>query len=397
MTQNAEFKAQAYALRDELVARRRDFHQHPELAFEEYRTAGIVAEELTKLGLEVQTGVGKTGVVAILEGDKEGLTVLVRADMDALPIHEDTGFEYGSTQANKMHACGHDGHTAIGLGVAKLLSQKRDQIAGRVKFVFQPAEEIGQGARAMVADGVLNELPPDVTLGLHLWNSIPVGTVGIADGSVMAGASNFTVKIKGKGSHAASPHQGIDPIVCAAQLVTAFQTLVSRNVDPLETAVVTVGQITAGDAHNIIPQSAVMRGTIRTFTIEVRDIISARMKEMCEHLSQAMGCTCEVDISHMTHPVINDATVGSKVREVFKSLDPSLNLDVSARTMGSEDVSEFMMDIPGTYFFVGAADQTQDSYYGHHHPRFSFDEDALPLGVTLLTSAIAAYVLPSEG
>jgi amidohydrolase len=395
MTQFNDIKAQAYAMRDELIARRRDFHQHPETAFEEFRTAGIVAQELTKLGLEVQTGVGKTGVVAVLEGDQDGPTVLVRADMDALPIQEENTFEYISTNAHKMHACGHDGHTAIGLAVAKILSQQRDQIVGRIKFVFQPAEEIGQGARAMIADGALSDLRPDVTLGLHLWNSMPLGTLGVADGSVMAGATNFAIKITGKGSHAASPHLGVDPIVCAAQMVTAFQTLVSRNVDPMETAVVTVGKIVAGDAHNIIPQTAELRGTIRTFKNEVRDLVVARMSEICEHLSQAMGCTSELEISHMTIPVINDPTVANRTRNVFKVVEPSLNLDLNARTMGSEDVSEFMDDIPGMYFFVGAKDTTQDALYGHHHPKFSFDEDALPLSVALLTSAVASYVLPS--
>ena len=273
-----DFKAQAEAMRDELVARRRDLHQHPELAFEEVRTAGIVARELTNLGLEVQTGVGKTGVVAMLEGAQHGPTVLVRADMDALPIHEENEVDYASTVPGKMHACGHDGHTTIALAVAKLLAPHRDQMAGRVKFVFQPAEEAGKGARAMVNDGVLNDPRPDVSVGLHLWNSLPFGTVGVADGPIMAGASIFTVKIRGKGSHAASPHLGIDPVVCAAQMVTAFQTILSRNVDPLDTVVLSVTTIHAGEAYNVIPQTAEMHGTVRYFKREVRDLVFARMQ-----------------------------------------------------------------------------------------------------------------------
>ncbi|MFN8529440.1 MAG: amidohydrolase [Anaerolineae bacterium] len=390
-------KAQAFELRDELIARRRDFHQHPELAFEEIRTSGIVARELSELGFEVQSGVGKTGVIGILEGAHDGPTVLLRADMDALPIIEENETEFMSQSAGKMHACGHDGHTSIALGVAKLLSQHRDQMAGRVKFVFQPAEEIARGAAAMVSDGALTHPQPDVTVGLHLWNSLPYGTLGVASGPVMASASNFTVKITGKGGHAASPHVSIDPIVCAAQMITLLQTIVSRNVDPFETAVVSVAQVRAGDAHNIIPQFAEMVGTIRTFRLSVRDQVVQRFQEIVENTAKACGCIGEVSFTHLTKPVINHDEVSARLRDLFKQVEPSLVLDQTVRTMGAEDVSEFMADIPGMYFFLGAADQTQDAYYGHHHPRFSFDEAALPLGVALLSSAVASYVLPDGG
>lgn len=390
-------KAQAFELRDELIARRRDLHQHPELGFEEIRTSGIVARELSELGLEVQTGVGKTGVIGILEGAYDGPTVLLRADMDALPIVEENKTEFMSQSAGKMHACGHDGHTSIALGVAKVLSQHRDQMAGRVKFVFQPAEEIARGAAAMVSDGALTHPQPDVTVGLHLWNSLPYGTLGVASGPVMASASNFTVKITGKGGHAASPHVSIDPIVCAAQMITLLQTIVSRNVDPFETAVVSVTQVRAGDAHNIIPQFAEMVGTIRTFRLSVRDQVVQRFQEIVENTAKACGCIGEVTFTHLTKPVINHDEVSARLRTLFKQVEPSLVLDQTVRTMGAEDVSEFMADIPGMYFFLGAADQTQDAYYGHHHPRFSFDEAALPLGVALLSSAVASYVLPDGG
>ncbi len=387
-----DFKAEADAMRDQLVARRRDLHEHPELAFEEIRTAGIVARELTNLGMEVQTGVGKTGVVALLEGAHDGPTVLVRADMDALPIQEENSFDYASTVPGKMHACGHDGHTSIALGVAKLLSQRRDQMAGRVKFVFQPAEEVGRGAQAMVDDGVLSNPRPDVSVGLHLWNSLPLGEIGIADGPTMAGASTFVIKVRGKGSHAASPHLGNDPVICAAQIALALQTIASRSVNPLETVVVSVTMIHAGDAFNVIPQTAEMRGTVRYYQRDVRDLVVARMGELCEHISAAMRCTAELDFAPMTIPVVNNPDVTAKLRHAFEPLVGVLN--TTERTMGAEDVSLYMDDIPGTYFFVGAKDQTQDAYYGHHHPRFSFDEDALPLGVALLSTAIAAYVLP---
>lgn len=391
-----DFKAQAEAMRDEIIARRRDLHMHPELAFEEIRTAGIVARELTDLGMEVQTGIGKTGVIGILEGAHEGPTILVRADMDALPIVEENEIDFASTTPGKMHACGHDGHTSIALAVAKMLAPHRDQMAGRVKFVFQPAEEIGQGARAMVDDGALETPRPDYTVGLHLWNSMPVGKLGIADGPVMAGAAIFTVKIRGKGSHAASPHQGIDPVVCAAQMVSAFQTIPSRNVDPLETVVLSVTTIHAGEAYNVIPQTAELRGTVRYFSPAVRDLVFERMREIAEHVSAAMRCTVEFHSEPMTIPVINNPEVGAKLRRLFEPIVGEDSMDLSARTMGAEDVSAFMDDVPGMYFFLGAQDQTADAYYGHHHPRFTIDEDALPLGAALLSTAVASYVLPES-
>ncbi len=390
-----DFKSQAEALRDELIARRRDLHMHPELAFEEFRTAGIVADELRQLGLEVQTGVGKTGVVAILEGAQSGPTVLVRADMDALPILEENTFSYASTASGKMHACGHDGHTTIGLGVAKLLTKHKDEIAGRVKFVFQPAEETVGGAKAMVADGVLKDPRPDVTLGLHLWNSMPIGKLGVGEGPVMAGASTFTIKIIGKGGHAALPSGGLDPVVCAAQMINALQTIVSRNVDPLDSAVISVTRVQTGTAYNIIPQDAELWGTIRTFKLEVRDMIERRMQEVVSGIAQAMGCKATIEVNHGTLPVRNDPEVTARTRAVLRQFVGDEGLITTERTMGAEDVGLFMDDIPGMYFFVGAAVPNQTEYFGHHHPRFDFDENALPFSVALMASAVANYVIPS--
>jgi amidohydrolase len=388
-----DFKSEAEKLRDELIATRRDFHRHPELAFEEVRTSGIVYQKLRDLGLEVQSGCGKTGVVALLEGEKDGPTVLVRADMDALPILEDNDVEYKSTVAGKMHACGHDGHTAIALGVAKLFARYRDRIAGRIKFVFQPAEEIASGAKAMVSDGVLENPRPDVSLGLHLWNPMPLGKLGISDGPFMAGSSEFKIRITGRGGHGAVPMLAIDPIVCAAQLITAFQTIVSRNVNPLESAVISVTTVHAGEAFNVIPQNAELTGTFRTFKREVRDLVERRMREISESLCAAMGCSVENEFRHRTEPVVNHPAVGEQVRGAIRSIvdeDSFLPL----RTMGAEDVGMFMTDIPGMFFFVGAHIDGRDLNYAHHHPRFDFDEDALPLGVALLAAAVASYVLP---
>jgi len=392
-----DFKVEADNLRDDLIAWRRDFHKHPELAFQEVRTSGIVAEKLNALGLEVQTGIGKTGVVGILEGDKDGPTVLVRADMDALPITEENITEYISTTDGIMHACGHDGHTAIGLGMASLFAKHRDKIAGRIKFVFQPAEEIVSGARAMIEDGALENPRPDVSLGLHLWNTMPLGKIGVTDGPIMAGGSTFDIVITGTGGHAASPQNTADPVVCAAQIITALQTIVSRNVPPLEQAVLSVTKMKASDAFNIIPEVVELNGTFRTYTIEVRDFVQERLKEISESIAKAMRCTAKVEIRHGTIPTVNDAKVTDRVRSNIKSIVGMDNVITDARTMGSEDMAYFMDDVPGTYFFVGSANEEKGLHHGHHHPKFDFDEEALPLGLTLLASAVADYVIPEGG
>jgi amidohydrolase len=386
------FMEQAQALRERVVAWRRDFHQHPELAFEEVRTANIVQAELTALGLEVQGGVGRTGVVAILEGAHDGPTILVRADMDALPIREENDSPYTSQTQGKMHACGHDGHTAIALGVATLLAQHRDQLAGRIKFVFQPAEEIAAGAKAMVADGVLSDPRPSASLGLHLWNTLPVGHISLVDGPQMASASNFRIALTGRGGHGATPMLTADPVVCGAQIITALQTIVSRNVDPLDTAVVSVTQMHTGDADNVIPQYAELRGTFRAYNTPTRDLMATRITAIAQQIALAMDCTAEVEIAHKTKPVSNDSNVVQQITPVMQAAVNGLTF-VQTRTMGAEDMGEFMSDIPGAYFFVGAHVAGRDLNHGHHHPLFEIDEDALPLGVALLSAAAASYLL----
>lgn len=388
-----DFKAEAKQIFEDVVALRRDFHRHPELAFEEFRTAGIVAEELNRLGLEVQTGVGKTGVVGILEGEQDGPTILYRADMDALPIQEANEVEYASVEAGKMHACGHDGHTAIALGIARIFAAHRDQIAGRIKFVFQPAEETVGGADAMVADGALENPRPEVSLGLHLWNAMPIGKVGAAEGPVMAGASIFDITITGVGGHAAAPHTTADPVVCAAQLIGALQTINSRNLDPFDSAVVSVTKMQASEAYNIIPEQVHIAGTFRTFRLEVRDLVERRIHEISEQLCAAMGCRVHVETSHGTLPVSNDSAVAKRLHPHFASVVGAENLLLDERTMGSEDVGSFMVDIPGLYFFVGSANEERGLNYAHHHPRFDFDEAVLPVAMELMSLALAEYVM----
>lgn len=386
------FRPEIEAVREQLVAWRRDFHQHPEIAFEEVRTSGIVAERLHSLGLEVQAGVGQTGVVGILEGDQDGPTVLVRADMDALPIHEENQADYISQTDGKMHACGHDAHTAIALSVATILAENRQNLAGRIKFIFQPAEEIGAGASAMIADGALHNPAPDIALGLHVWNSLPVGQVAVMDGPSMAGAQSFIIRITGDGGHAASPHETHDPVVAAAQIISAAQSIVSRNITPLESGVISFTQIQAGDTFNVIPSEVEICGTIRSYKKEIRDILNARLDEIVTGIAKAMGCTATLETIREIPAVVNDSTVGKRLRDGFRQIAPELEIVEDVRTMGSEDMAYFLEAAPGSYFFVGSANTEQRLSFPHHHPRFDIEEEAMVIGASLLTSAIADYV-----
>ncbi|MBK7449122.1 MAG: amidohydrolase [Anaerolineales bacterium] len=376
-------------------AMRRDFHKHPELGFNEIRTGGIVAKELEALGIEVTKGVGKTGVVGYLEGTKPGPTILLRFDMDALPIAEDTGAEYSSENAGVMHACGHDGHTAIGLTVAKILNERKHELAGNIKFCFQPSEEgtngeeIG-GALMMMRDGVLEGPNVDKTLSLHLWNDKPLGWVHVAKGPVMAGADLFSVKLTGKGGHGAAPETTIDPIVCAAQIVTAIQSIVARNIEPLKPAVISVTTIHSGTAFNIIPQTAELGGTIRTFDLDVRKLVHARLEQIIRSTAAAMGCEVELLIKQVTAPVINNEGVAASVFESAQTLFPDTEITSNQYlTMGAEDMGYMQEKVDGCYFFIGSANNEKNLNYNHHHPKFDFDERALVSGVALMASAAA--------
>jgi amidohydrolase len=377
---------------------RRDFHMHPELGFHEVRTAGIVAKELNALDMEVTTGVAKTGVVGLLEGAKPGPVVLVRFDMDALPVTEQTGASYASTDSGKMHACGHDGHTAIGLTVAKMLHTHRDQLAGSVKFVFQPAEEgtcgeeIG-GNEMMIREGMLENPKPDLALSLHLWNEKPLGWVGVAEGPVMAGAEMFDITVTGKGGHGAIPNLTVDPILAASQIVTALQSITSRNVAPLGAAVVSVTMIHAGETFNVIPPEAKMEGTIRTFELDVRETVLRRFEEIVHGVAEAMGCTAEVKVKRLTPALINADEIARRVQESALATLPQADLDTSSHlTMGAEDMAFTLEKVPGCYFFVGSANHEKSLNYGHHHPKFDFDEAALSRAAALMASAVAEFL-----
>ncbi len=393
-----DFLTEALALFPYTQTLRRDFHKHPELGFNEIRTGGIVAKELEALGLEVTKGVGKTGVVGLLEGAKPGPTLLVRFDMDALPILEETGAGYASQNAGVMHACGHDGHTAIGLTVAKMLNAHKDELAGTVKFVFQPAEEtLGEeglgGAEMMIRDGVLDAPKPDYALSLHLWNEKPLGWLGVAAGPVMAGAEQFKIVITGKGGHGATPHATIDPMVAAAHVITALQSIVSRNVAPLHTAVVSVTSVHGGTAFNVIPQSVTLEGTIRTFELGVRQIVLERFDEIMRGVAGALGCRVEMEVIRVAPAVINAESVAIRVQQAARRVLPDSNLDLASYiTMGAEDMAYMLERVPGCYFFVGSANREKGLDYGHHHPKFDVDENALPRAAALMATAVADFL-----
>ncbi|MDE2821729.1 MAG: M20 family metallopeptidase [Chloroflexota bacterium] len=386
-----DYLAEAAALRDELIDRRRDFHRHPELAYQEHRTAGIVAEELNNLGLEVQTGVGKTGVIGILEGANDGPTILYRADMDALPIQEENQAEYVSQAAGVMHACGHDGHTAIALGIAKLLTNHRERLGGRVKFVFQPAEEVGSGASSMIDDGALESPAPDRTLGIHLWNDLEVGSVSVVDGPTMSGAGVFEITVTGKGGHGAMPHQTADPIVCSAQIIVALQSIVSRNIDPLDTVVLTIGELHGGSARNIIPQTVSFSGSFRLFREETREMIQSRIHDIATGVAGGMACRADVNFGLGIGAIVNDVEVAARARSVFSGLGDAIDV-VRQPWMASEDVGLFMQRNPSAYLLVGSANHGRELDFPHHHPCFDFDEDVLPLSVGMMSALIADYL-----
>ena len=391
-----DFYKQASELFSYTQSLRRDFHMHPELGFQEVRTAGIVARELQNLGLEVTTGVGKTGVVALIEGSHPGPTLLLRADMDALPILEQTGAVYASQNPGVMHACGHDGHTAILLTVAKMLNSARETFHGTVKLVFQPAEEGMGGAESMIADGILDNPKVDMTFGLHLWNDKPLGWLGIAEGSTMAGAEIFSIKITGKGGHGAMPHGAVDPVLAGAQIVTALQSIVSRNVPPLEAAVVSVTQFHGGDAFNVIPQTVELGGTIRTFNPEVREMVIRRSEEIATKIAEAMGCKAEFTNTRLTPAVINDGKTIKLIQTAASKVLPDLDVDTSApTTMGSEDFAFIMEKVPGCFVFIGSANTEKGLDYGHHHPKFDVDEQALIYAAALMAQS-AVEILNSK-
>lgn len=375
----------AQALQDETVAMRRDFHQHPETAFEEVRTSGIIAEKLGDLGLIVRSKLGKTGVVGILDSGRPGRTVLVRADIDALPVHEARDTPYRSQTDGKMHACGHDGHTAVALSTAKLLSQRKDTLSGKLVFIFQPAEEIVRGAEAMLRDGALNGLSPDASIGLHLSSDHPTGTVAVRAGPAMAATDSFRFVIHGKGGHAAKPQETIDPVVIAASVITVLQTLVSRETDPTEQAVISITSVHGGTAYNIIPEEVELKGTLRTFKPEIRALLRERILAVSQAVAGAMRGKLTAQWNEGSPAVVNDAARTERVRSIAREVLGADRVVEPNPTMGGDDMALWLQRAPGCYFFLGARDEGRGIDKPHHHPEFDINEAALPLAVELLS------------
>jgi amidohydrolase len=378
---------------EEMVAVRRDLHAHPELAFEEHRTAALVAAKLKALGIEHRTGVGRTGVLATVRGARGGKTVLLRADMDALPIQEESGVPYRSQTPGKMHACGHDCHTSILLGVARRLAREREALTGAVTLAFQPAEEVGGGAEAMIKDGAL-EPRPDAAFGVHVWQDLDLGIVGVTPGPMMAAVDEFSVTVTGKGAHAAMPHLGIDPVACLAHVVTALQTIASRGVSPLEAVVVSVTQLKAGSAFNIIPESAWMNGTVRVFDEKVWASLPERFERIVRGVCEALGCRAEIRYHRSNRPTVNDPRMAAVARAAAVEVVGEANVTEDVRTMGGEDFSAFLARVPGCFIAVGSRNREKGLTWDHHHPRFDVDEASLEIGAEVLLRA-ARRVLES--
>ncbi|HEX8168611.1 MAG TPA: M20 aminoacylase family protein [Beijerinckiaceae bacterium] len=373
-------------LADEIAAWRRDFHENPELLFDVHRTSGIVADRLKEFGCdEVATGIGRTGVVAVIKGKRgqSGKVIGIRADMDALPIEEDTGAPYASKVPGKMHACGHDGHTAILLGAAKYLAETRN-FDGTAVMIFQPAEEGGGGGDAMVKDGLMERFGVQEVYGLHNMPGIPVGQFALRPGPLMAAADRFDIVIEGKGGHAARPHECVDTLLVAAQVVNALQAIASRNVDPLESVVVSVCAFKAGEAYNVIPQTAQLKGTVRSLTDKVRDLAEARLKAIVEATCAAHGATATVDYRRGYPVTVNHPEQTDFLAKAAAEVAGERAVDTGiVPLMGSEDFSYMLESRPGAYIFMG-----NGATASVHHPKYDFNDEAIPYGVSLWAKVI---------
>ena len=380
------------ALQPQIVDWRRRLHQRPELGFREQMTAEFIAQKLQEWAVEHQTGIAQTGVVATISGNRPGPVLAIRADMDALPIQEENQVSYRSQHDGVMHACGHDGHTAIALATAYYLSQHRQDFAGTVKLIFQPAEEGPGGAKPMIEAGVLKNPDVDAIIGLHLWNNLPLGTVGVRSGALMAAVETFRCTILGRGGHGAIPQQTVDALVVGSNIVTALQTIVARNIDPIESAVVTVGEFHAGTALNVIAGTARMSGTVRYFNPKFEGYFGKRLEQLIAGICQSQGATHELDYQSLYPPVINDTGISELVRAVAEAVvETPVGVVPECQTMGGEDMSFFLQAVPGCYFFLGSANLEKDLAYPHHHPRFNFDETALEMGVEMFVRCVEKF------
>jgi amidohydrolase len=391
-TETVTLDPEVRRLEPTLSSTRQAIHQYPEMGFGEVRTAALVAERLRGLGLEVRTEVAKTGVVALLRGSRPGRTLLLRADMDCLPVEEATGAPYASRLPGYMHACGHDGHVAMLLGAAEVLAARRQRLAGAVKLVFQPAEEGPGGAEPMIEAGVLDNPRVDAALGLHLLNDYPVGSVALRAGPVLAATDQIRLLVRGRGGHGAAPHQAVDAVLVAAHLVTALQAISAREVSPVVPVVVTIGTIQGGFRYNIIAPEVELTGTVRSFDPKLRQELPGRIERIARGVTSAFGAEVEVSY-HFGYPAtVNDPEMTELVRGAAVSVVGETQVFVPELVMGGEDMAYFLQAVPGCFAFIGSANVERGLAHPHHSPRFDFDEAALPVGVQVLVRAAETYL-----
>ena len=381
-----------YEMRDGLVETRRMIHMHPELMYEEEKTAELVAGNLEKFGLEVKKGVAKTGVVGLLRGAKEGKTVAIRADMDALPIEEANAVPYASKIKGKMHACGHDAHTTILLGVAKFFSARRNLLRGNIKWIFQPAEEGGAGGRVMTEEGVLENPRVDAIFGAHVFPEIPIGKVGVNEKEGLAATDRVTFKIVGKGGHGAYPHLSRDPILAAGHLITQIHSIVSRSIHPLDSAVISFGKIEGGTAFNIIPGAVELLATVRSLTPKVRETLRERMGEIAQGISRSFDLDCQFNYDYGYPALVNDPAMSHLVATACAKAIGKENVEFLRPSMGGEDFAYFLEKVPGSFFRLGCRNEAKGFVNPFHNSRFDLDEDVLPFGVEMFVRIIAEYL-----
>ncbi len=382
-----DLKSKSLELSDKLIAIRRDFHENPELSFKEFRTAGIIAETLKGLGLEVREKVGQTGVIGFLKGGESGPTIAIRVDIDALPVKEEADVPYKSKIEGMMHACGHDTHAACGLGAAMILASVREQLAGNVLFIFQPAEEINRGAMALLAEKVMSEPRVDMIFGLHCSPDLDAGKVGVKEGGIMAAVDTTRFKITGKGGHGGVPQRNIDPIVAAAAVIMNAQTIVSRNVSPMNAAVVSFGEIHGGRANNVVPDYVEMSGTVRSYDGETRDLVEKRLREVVEGTAATFGCKGELSYVRDLPPVNNDAAAAELARTAAELIGGPGSAVVPVPSTGGEDFSLYMEKAPGCFIWLGIRNPKIGAVHPWHSPLFVADDSCLWLGAGTLAQA----------
>ncbi len=383
-------------MRDELIKIYRSLHQYPELGWQEYMTSKLIAETLKSLGLKVKTGIGKTGVVGLIKGSNNKCIAL-RADMDALPIEEDTNLPYSSKNKGIMHACGHDANMTCVLGAAMILMEHVHELQGKIKFIFQPNEENANGAQSMIEEGVLENPSVDTIIGVHVHSGIPTGKIGIKYGQMMAAVDAFTITIFGEGGHGAYPHKGVDAIVVAAQVISNLQNIVSRQIDPLLPAVISVGTVQGGSQFNILADKVVMKGTVRTLDEKLHKKIPQMMKRTIAGVTNSMGASYKLDYKVIGHSLVNDDKVNDLIKQVaISNLGVNNVVNMDKPSMGGEDFAAYLSKVPGAFIYLGVADRKRKTNYPWHHPKFMVDENALLLGAELLADVAKEYLKSSN-